>query len=171
LLDEWVVLIDEFIQSFIFELHNFIKFGILKVTTMNSKALAYKIATQMIENDPFTKWLGIEIVSITEGSCDLKMKIRDEMLNGFEIAHGGITFSLADSAIAFASNSHGRKCVSLETSISHTKTCKSGNTIYAKAEEKSITNKIAIYNVTIRNQEKEIVALFKGTVYRTDDLF
>lgn len=138
---------------------------------MNSKALADKIVDQMLDKDPFTKWLGIEIISIKEGSCELKMKIRDEMLNGFEIAHGGITFSLADSALAFASNSHGRICVSLETSISHTKPCISGDVIYAKAEEKSITNKIAIYNITITNQEKEVVALFKGTVYRTDKLF
>ena len=138
---------------------------------MNSKALADKVADQMMENDPFSQWLGIKIIRINDGECELKMKIRDEMLNGFDIAHGGITFSLADSALAFASNSHGRICVSLETSISHTKRCKSGDVIFAKAEEVSITNKIAIYNITITNQEKEVVALFKGTVYRTDKLF
>ncbi len=138
---------------------------------MNSKALADKVADQMMENDPFSQWLGIKIIRVNDGECELKMKIRDEMLNGFEIAHGGITFSLADSALAFASNSHGRICVSLETSISHTKRCKSGDVIFAKAEEVSITNKIAIYNITITNQEKEVVALFKGTVYRTDKLF
>ena len=134
---------------------------------MSSKKLAEKVVDKMYNNDPFTKWLGIEIVEVKEGSCELKMTIREEMLNGFSIAHGGITYSLADSALAFASNSHGRKSVSVETSISHTKPCAAGDVIIAKAEEKSLTNKIAIYEITITNQKEEIVALFKGTVYRT----
>src|SRR3972149_7933683 len=102
---------------------------------MNSKALADKIVDQMLDKDPFTKWLGIEIISIKEGSCELKMKIRDEMLNGFEIAHGGITFSLADSALAFASNSHGRICVSLEASMSYLEPVKEDDVLTATAEE------------------------------------
>ena len=89
------------------------------------------------------------------------------MLNGFGIAHGGITYSLADSALAFASNSHGRMSVSVETSISHTEQLREGDEITATAEEMSLSNKIGIYNVTIRNQNSETVALFKGTVYRT----
>ena len=89
------------------------------------------------------------------------------MTNGFNIAHGGITYSLADSALAFASNSHGRKCVSVETSISHTKPSLIGHVLTARAVEKSISNKIGIYEITITNQDQVIVALFKGTVYRT----
>lgn len=95
------------------------------------------------------------------------MTVRKEMLNGFGIAHGGITYSLADSALAFASNSHGRKSVSVETSISHTESLKEGEIITATAEEVSISNKIAIYNITVSNQHNKTVALFKGTVYRT----
>ena len=95
------------------------------------------------------------------------MTVREEMTNGFKIAHGGITYSLADSALAFASNSHGRKSVSVETSISHTKQCFVGDVITAKANEKSISNKISVYEITITNQKDETVALFKGTVYRT----
>jgi len=121
----------------------------------------------MFEGDAFSKWLGMEIVEVGEGFCELKMVVREEMTNGFKIAHGGITYSLADSALAFASNSHGRKSVSVETSISHTKQCLVGDVIIAKAIEKSISNKIAIYNITIVNQKNEVVALFKGTVYRT----
>lgn len=135
---------------------------------MSSKPLAEKVIDKMYPNDPFTKWLGIEIVEVKAGSCELKMTIRNEMLNGFQIAHGGITYSLADSALAFASNSHGRKSVSVETSISHTQPCVTGDIITAKAIEKSLTNKIAIYEIIITNQEGEIVALFKGTVYRTE---
>jgi len=128
---------------------------------------ADKIVNLMYEDDAFSKWLGIEIVEVKEGFCELKMTVRIEMTNGFKIAHGGITYSLADSALAFASNSHGRKSVSIETSISHTKQCLVGDIITAKAIEKSISNKIAIYEITITNQKEEIVALFKGTVYRT----
>jgi len=128
---------------------------------------ANKIVNAMFEGDAFSKWLGIEIVEVDEGFCELKMVVREEMTNGFKIAHGGVTYSFADSALAFASNSHGRKSVSVETSISHTKQCLVGDVITAKAIEKSISNKIAIYDITITNQKNEIVALFKGTVYRT----
>jgi acyl-CoA thioesterase len=128
---------------------------------------ANKIVSQMFEGDAFSKWLGIEIVAVKEGFCELNLAVREEMTNGFKIAHGGVTYSLADSALAFASNSHGRKSVSVETSISHTKQCLVGDVITAKAIEKSISNKIAIYEITITNQKDETVALFKGTVYRT----
>lgn len=121
----------------------------------------------MFEGDAFSQWLGIEIIKVEEGFCELNLTIREEMTNGFKIAHGGITYSLADSALAFASNSHGRKSVSVETSISHTKQCLVGDVITAKAIEKSISHKIAIYEITITNQKDETVALFKGTVYRT----
>ena len=121
----------------------------------------------MFDGDAFSKWLGIEVVEVKEGFCELNLVVREEMTNGFKIAHGGITYSLAGSALAFASNSHGRKSVSVETSISHTKQCLVGDVITAKAIEKSISNKIAIYEITITNQKDETIALFKGTVYRT----
>lgn len=129
--------------------------------------LPNKVVKKMFENDAFSKWLGIEVIKVTEGSCELQLTVREEMTNGFEIAHGGITYSLADSALAFASNSHGRKSVSVETSISHTKPSLIGDVLTAKAVEKSISNKIGIYEITITNQEQITVALFKGTVYRT----
>lgn len=129
--------------------------------------LPNKVVNQMFENDAFSKWLGIEIIQINEGFCELILTVRVEMTNGFNIAHGGITYSLADSALAFASNSHGRKCVSVETSISHTKPSLIGDVLTARAVEKSISNKIGIYEITITNQDQVIVALFKGTVYRT----
>lgn len=89
------------------------------------------------------------------------------MLNGFSILHGGITYSLADSALAFASNAHGIKAVSIETSISHVEACKEGDVLTAIAEEKHLTNKTGVYYVTVLNQDQKQVALFKGTVYRT----
>lgn len=134
---------------------------------MDNSSLPEKVVNKMYNNDWFSQWLGIELISVKQGFCVLRMTIRKEMLNGFAIAHGGITYSLADSALAFASNSHGRKSVSVETSISHTEPLKEGDTIIATAEEMSLSNKVGVYHVTIKNQQDKVVALFKGTVYRT----
>jgi len=131
------------------------------------KSLPTRVVDRMYNNDPFSKWLGIERVEDGDGSSVLRMTVRKEMLNGFDIAHGGITYSLADSALAFASNGHGIQSVSIETSISHTKPVKEGDVLTAKAIEKNRTNKIGVYEVVITNQKEETVALFKGTVYRT----
>jgi acyl-CoA thioesterase len=122
----------------------------------------------MMEKDLFSQWLGIKRMEEREGYCKLKMIVRPEMCNGFEIAHGGITYSFADSALAFASNSHGRQAVSIETSISHIQSLKQGDTIIAIAEEKNCTNRIGIYEVRIEKTNGELVALFKGTVFRKD---
>ena len=126
-----------------------------------------KIINKMLDQDAFSHWLGIKIVEVSEGNCQLQMPVRSEMLNGFQIAHGGIAYSLADSALAFASNSHGRKSLSVETSISHTVSVKEGNVLTAATEELSLSDKIGVYLITITNQDNQKVAYFKGTVYRT----
>jgi acyl-CoA thioesterase len=134
----------------------------------DSKARATAIIDAMMSKDYFSQWLGIERLEEKDGFCKLKMTIRPEMCNGFEIAHGGISYSLADSALAFASNSHGRQAVSVDTSISHIKPLKAGDVIIATAEEKSRSNKIAIYEVRVEKENGELVALFKGTVFRKE---
>ncbi|HKR07463.1 MAG TPA: hotdog fold thioesterase [Bacteroidia bacterium] len=134
---------------------------------MNTKELAEKVFRKMFDNDPFSQWLGIECLEIDKGKCSLKMTVRNEMLNGFSIAHGGVCYALADSALAFASNSHGIKSVSIETSISHTESVKEGDEITAVAKEIHLGNKTGIYHITVTNQHNKKVALFKGTVYRT----
>lgn len=134
---------------------------------MEGKTRAAKVVEKMMSGDWFSQWLGISIINIAAGKCTLMMKVRKEMLNGFSIAHGGITYSLADSALAFASNSHGRKAVSVETSISHIVPLKQGDIIFAEAEEVSLKEKISIYDITIKKEDGVLVALFKGTVYRT----
>jgi len=131
------------------------------------KSLPTRVVDRMYNNDSFSKWLGIERIEDGVGSSILRMAVRKEMLNGFDIAHGGITYSLADSALAFASNSHGIQSVSIETSISHTKPVKEDDILTAKAIEKNLTNKVGVYEIEVKNQNDEIVALFKGTVYRT----
>jgi acyl-CoA thioesterase len=131
----------------------------------DEQSKATHIIDAMMKKDYFSQWLGIERLEEGEGFCKLKMEIRKEMCNGFEIAHGGITYSLADSALAFASNSRGRQAVSLETSISHIKPLKTGDVIIATAEEKNLNNRIGIYEIRIEKENGELVALFKGTVF------
>lgn len=127
---------------------------------------AAAIVNTMFENDAYSQWLGIEILEVTPGYCKLQMTVRHEMLNGFKISHGGITYALSDSALAFASNSHGQKAVSIETSISHLKPVFPGDKLIAAVVEKSRQNRIALYEVNVQNQNEELVALFRGTVYR-----
>lgn len=134
---------------------------------MESKELAQKIVDKMMAGDRFSQWLGIEVILADAGHSILKMNVRDEMVNGFGIAHGGICFSFADSALAFASNAYGRLSVALECSISFPVAVKVGDALTCEAKELSLTNKTATYLMEISNQKNEKVAYFKGTVYRT----
>jgi acyl-CoA thioesterase len=129
--------------------------------------LAKKVVDKMMSGDAFSQWLGIEVLKITAGFCKIQMKVREEMINGFKIAHGGIAYSLADSCLAFAANSHGIQAVSIETSISHTQKVISGDTLTATAKEMNKSTKTGLYYITITNQNNIEIAHFKGTVYRT----
>lgn len=126
------------------------------------------IVEQMYNGDEFSQWLGIRRIAEGAGHCTLEMTVRQEMVNGFGIAHGAITYALADSALAFASNAHGRKSVSIETSINHLKPVKPGDVLTAIAEEISLSHKIGIYNIRVLRGE-ELVGLFKGIVYRKEE--
>lgn len=128
---------------------------------------ALDIVNKMIANDRFSKWLGIEVLEVHKGYALLKMNIRNDMLNGFDIVHGGITYSLADSAIAFAANTYGKIAVSLEQSMSYPNPSKLGDKLNATATEVSRNNKTAVYDVIITNQNNEKVGIFRGTVYIT----
>lgn len=128
-----------------------------------------EIVDLMMENDAFSKWMGVEVLEVKEGTCTLQLQVSPEMLNGFFITHGGISYSLSDSALAFASNSRGNKCVSIETSISHIRPTKTGDVLKAAAVEKHRGKTIGIYEVTVTNQENKTVALFKGTVHISSD--
>jgi acyl-CoA thioesterase len=130
-------------------------------------ALAKRVVDHLYDNDQFSQWLGIERVKIEQGHCILKMNVRQEMVNGFGIAHGGIAFSFADSALAFASNAYGRLSVALDCSINFSVAVKIGDVLTATANELSLTNKTGTYLIEITNQRNEKVAFFKGTVYRT----
>jgi acyl-CoA thioesterase len=130
--------------------------------------LAQKVVFSMLRKDLYSQWLGVEIIEIKPRFAKIRMTIRDEMVNGFGVCHGGISFSLADSALAFASNTHGKVTVSIENSISYPKAIAVGDTLTATAEEESSSNRLGFYRVAVkRDDDDAIVALFKGTVYKT----
>ncbi len=134
---------------------------------MNKQKLAEKVVKQLLEHDEFSRWLGISVLEIKPGYSKIEMKIRQNMMNGFHTCHGGITFSFADSALAFASNNYGRIAVALETNLAFPAPVYEGDVLTAEAIEQSKGNSIAIYNITITNQAGTKVGIFRGTVYRT----
>lgn len=127
------------------------------------------VRNKMFGNDAFSQWLGIDLITIEKGYCKLSMKVTKEMLNGFKIAHGGISYSLADSCFAFASNSHGKKAVSIETSISHTHPIFENDILTASSTCLKEGKTISIYQIIITNQNEKTVALFKGTVHKSGE--
>lgn len=127
---------------------------------------AQKVVAHMMEYDKFSQWLGITILNIQEGYSKIQLTVREEMLNGFGIVHGGIAFSLADSAFAFACNNRNNLSVALDTSINFTKAVQVGDTLVAEAKEIHNGKSTGLYHITITNQQQDVVALFKGTCFR-----
>jgi acyl-CoA thioesterase len=122
------------------------------------------IFSRMMDEDSYSRWLGVELLSIIEGKCCLKMTVKSEMLNGFKITHGGITYALSDSTLAFAANSYGFKAVSVDTSIAHLAPVFLGDVLRSESNEISRGRSIAHYLVEVFNQEDKLVSYFKGTV-------
>ncbi len=130
--------------------------------------LANDVVAHMMQNDFFSKWLGIEVLEIKEGYSKLKMTVRKEMINGFGIVHGGIAFSLADSAFAFACNNRNVLSVALDTAINFIKPVHVDDVLTAEAKELHNGKSTGLYHITITNQNDHVVALFKGTCFRTN---
>jgi acyl-CoA thioesterase len=135
---------------------------------LEEDSIAAFVVKSMMKEDRFSQWMGMEVLHISEGKCTLRMCVHSTMLNGFHIAHGGISYSLADSCLAFAANSDGIKSVSIETSISHLLPVKESDVLIAVSEEINKTKRTAVYQVRVFNErENTLVALFKGVVHRT----
>lgn len=134
---------------------------------MTTDVLAIDVVNHMVANDYFSQWMGVEVLEIREGYSRIRMHIRKEMVNGFGIVHGGIPFSLADSAFAFACNNRNNLSVALDCSITFTKAINLGDTLTAEAKEIHNGRSTGVYVITISNQEDMQVALFKGTCFRT----
>jgi len=126
-----------------------------------------QVAEKMLERDGFSRLLGLQIDEVGSGYCRLHYTVRADMVNGFLNIHGGVVFSAADSAFAFACNSHGRITVALDVSISFTRSAKVGETLYVEAKELYLGHKTGLYDIRTTNEAGELVALFKGTAYRT----
>lgn len=124
----------------------------------------------MLGKDRFSAWLGLEIEAHGEGYCRLSYRVREDMLNGFQNIHGGILFSAADSAFAFACNSHGRITVALDVSISFLKPVVLGERLTVEAKEIHLGHKTGLYDIRTTNEAGALVALFKGTAYRTSKI-
>ena len=129
--------------------------------------LANNVVNDMLQKDLFSQWLGISIIEIKEGYSKIKMTVRPEMINGFGIVHGGITFSLADSAFAFACNNRNILSVALDTSINFLKPVQVNDVLIAEANELHNGRSTGLYHINIKNQQNETVAVFKGTCFRT----
>ncbi|NND63529.1 MAG: hotdog fold thioesterase [Flavobacteriaceae bacterium] len=125
-----------------------------------------KIPHKMLSLDPFSQWMGIEILESDIGKCKVALTVRPEMLNSMGKAHGGVSYSLADTAFGFAANTHGKYAVSIETSINHIEALEEGDYLTAEAVIDVTKTKVGFNIIEVKRGE-EIVALFKGVVYRT----
>lgn len=135
---------------------------------MNKNQFAQQVVAHLLEKDLFSKWLEIEVLEIKEGYSKIKIAIRNEMINGFGIVHGGVTFSLADSAFAFACNNRNNLSVALDTSINFMKPAHFGDVLTAEAKEIHNGKSTGLYQIFITNQKDHLIALFKGTCFRTN---
>lgn len=127
-----------------------------------------QVVDHMMQHDLFSQWLGIEVLEIKEGYSKIKLIVRSEMINGFGIVHGGVAFSLADSAFAFACNNRNVLSVALDTSINFLKPVHVGDILTAEATELHNGKSTGLYHITVTNQNEHVVAVFKGTCFRTN---
>ena len=134
----------------------------------DDQKLAERVVHLMLEKDAFSEWCGMEVLEIAPRRSVVQMRVRNEMANGFGVSHGGIVYSLADSALAFAANTHGKVTVAIENAISYPKAVRLGDVITATCEEESSSNRLGFYRVVVTNQRNEVVSTFRGTVYRTE---
>jgi acyl-CoA thioesterase len=134
---------------------------------MDNQVSAQSVAEKVFEKDLFSQWLGIEILEIKEGYSKIAMNVRSEMINGLGIVHGGIAFSLADSAFAFACNNRNNLSVALDTNINFLKPVHVGDRLEAVATEIHNGRSTGLYQISICNQNQVVVAIFKGTCFRT----
>lgn len=131
------------------------------------QALAERVVAGMLVRDAFTRWLGAEVVEVAPRRSVLRMRVRDDMSNGFGTCHGGVTYAFADSAFAFACNTHGRVSVALDVAVSYPNPARAGDVLTAVAEAEAEPRRVGFYRVTVTNQRGELVLLFRGTAYDT----
>ena len=127
-----------------------------------------RIVDGMLARDAFSRWLGLELVDLQPGTCTCRLTVRADMVNGLGVTHGGVVYSLADSALAFACNAYGQVTVSIENTIRYPAPVKPGDVLTAVVETAGGSRRLEYYNGRITNQDGAVVGLFTGTVYRTE---
>lgn len=137
------------------------------MTGEGDQVLAERVVKGMVARDAFSRWLGIEVLEVAPRRCTCRLIVRDDMVNGFGVAHGGIAFSLADSAFAFACNTGGSVTVSIENSVTYPAPVRVGDVLTAVAAEEATSTRLGYYRAEVTNQRGEVVALFRGTAFRT----
>ena len=135
---------------------------------MTSEVRLREIVDGMLARDKFSAWLGLEVVSVEAGACTCRMTVREEMVNGFGVSHGGIVFSLADSAFAFACNSSGFVTVSIENSIRYPAAIHPGDVLTATVKQLGSSKRLGYFAGEVTKQDGKVVGLFTGTSYQTD---
>ena len=131
-----------------------------------AQRLAEAVSRRMYEQDSATQELGIELDTISPGYARLHMQVRESMLNGHRTCHGGFIFTLADSAFAYACNSHNQSTVAARASIDFLAPARAGDRLTAVAEERTIAGRTGVYDITVRDQQGRLIALFRGNSYR-----
>lgn len=126
------------------------------------QALADSVAQAMWSRDNATQALGMSIVSVSPGKATLAMPVRADMVNGHHICHGGLIFTLADSAFAYACNSYNQNTVASACSIDFLAPAKEGDVLEAECVERALTRRTGVYDTTVRIRGGKTVALFRG---------
>lgn len=134
----------------------------------DEQQLAERVVGAMMARDAFSRWLGIEVLEVAPRRSTCRLTVREEMVNGFGVSHGGIAYSLADSAFAFACNTHGKVTVAIDNSITYPAPVGVGDVLTAIAKEDAASGRLGYYSAEVTNQRREVVALFRGTAFKTE---
>jgi acyl-CoA thioesterase len=129
---------------------------------MTPKDRAEKCAAALWSTDRASGWLGMELIDVDEARAELVLTVRPEHVNGHGICHGGVIFSLADSAFAFACNSRNQSTVAHQNSITYLAPGRLGDSLTAHAREISLTGRTGVTDVTVTNQDNIVIAEFRG---------
>ena len=137
-----------------------------RLTSTEAQSLAERVAAEMFARDLASQAMGMRIAKVGPGRAELTMKVRADMLNGHATCHGGCIFTLADSAFAFACNSANMTTVASGCSIDFIAPAREDDVLTAIGEERSLSGRTGVYDIEVRNQRGETIALFRGKSHR-----
>ena len=130
--------------------------------TVDTLALAKAAAEVMWREDNASKWLGMKVEEVRPGYARLSMTVTANMVNGHNLCHGGLIFTLADSTFAFASNSHNQRAVAAGCAIEFLAPAFLGDVLTAEGVEQALRGRTGVYDIKVTNQKSELIAVFRG---------